>query len=76
MEGTHYEYHKAGMIADHYELDLTHVEANDLKKALQFYVKDTSLSYGKVREIVELAESISEVMVSEPIPVDVVEASI
>lgn len=76
MEGTHYEYHKAGMIADRYELDLTHVEANDLKKALQFYVKDTSLSYGKVREIVELAESISEVMVSEPIPVDVVEASI
>lgn len=76
MEGTHYEYHKAGMVADRYELDLTHVEANDLVKALQFYVKDTSLSYGKVREIVELAENISEVMASEPIPVDVVEASI
>lgn len=76
MEGTHYEYRKAGMVADHYELDLTHIEANDLVKALQFYVKDTSLSYGKVREIVELAENISEVMASEPIPVDVVEASI
>ena len=61
MTGQRYELFKDEVLFDYVDVTMDAIDVYTIIQALRFYVKDKSLSYGKIAKIVELEKTFEKI---------------
>jgi len=65
MTGQRYELFKNEVLFDYVDVTMDAIDVRTIIQALRFYVKDKSLSYGKIAEVVELEKTFEKIYSGE-----------